>query len=112
MKSGPASQPTLFSTLEELANATASTKSKEQRDPLLSHPAVKLYREVCRLWPNQVQRAAIAECVGESMKALDLYREVLTQFMKEGQPKHRADWTIERFQKAQPEVEQQPAPQS
>jgi hypothetical protein len=106
-------QPTLLPFADSLSSTSHSRRSKQrERDPLLDHAAVKLYREVCHLWPNHVQRRQIAGAVGDSAKALALYREVLTQFMVEGQPKQRADWTVERFQKAQRLMEQQLATQS
>lgn len=67
-----------------------------------NHPAVKLYREICARKPNQVQREQIAETVGDSAKAIALYQEVLIQFMFEGRPPQRVDWTLERFVQALP----------
>lgn len=67
-----------------------------------NHPAVALYRELCNRKPTSYQRQAIIETVGDSAPALALYREVLDQFMFEGRPPQRVDWTLERFVKALP----------
>ena len=85
------------------ANRKGSVRNRRgrERDPLLDHPAVQLYREIVRLSLNSVQRGQVANAVGDSPASLSLYREVLVQFMSEGQPRQRADWTVERFQKAE-----------
>lgn len=69
-------------------------RKPKPRDPNLDHPAVKLYIDICHSTPNHIQRAAIVDKV----QKLDLYKEILVQFMKEGRPPHRVDWTIERYQ--------------
>ncbi len=60
------------------------------------------------MWPNQVQRPQIVNGVGDAESDLELYREVLTQFMLEGQNKTRVDWTLERFAAAKPAPISQP----
>src|ERR1043165_5673128 len=99
MKADHEQQPSLLPLLQETKPRRRSRPQRE-RDPLLDHAAVKLYREVCRSTPNYVQRQEIAQVVGDSARSLAIYRDVLTQFMNEGQPRYRADWTIERFGKA------------
>src|ERR1043165_7844893 len=98
MKAGEQQQPFLLPLHEP--KTQRRSRPHHDRDPLLDHTAVKLYREVCRSTPNHVQRQQIANIVGDSAQSLALYRDVLTQFMNEGQPRYRADWTIERFEKA------------
>jgi hypothetical protein len=71
---------------------------------LYSHAAVALYRKVCKYKPNQLQRELIVETVGEGPSDVSLYKEILVQFMAEGRPPQRVDWTLERFIKAQPQT--------
>jgi phage replication O-like protein O len=47
------------------------------RDPNLDHPGVVLYRGICHLTPNEIQRKAIAEDVTD----MDAWKEVLTDWM-------------------------------
>lgn len=73
-------------------------RKPQPRDPNLDHPAVKLYLDICHSTPNHIQRAAIVAKVTR----LDLYDQILRQFMNEGRPRHRVDWTLERYQNALP----------
>jgi hypothetical protein len=73
-------------------------RKPQPRDPNLDHPAVKLYIDICHSTPNHVQRQAIVDKVTK----LDLYGEILRQFMTEGRPPHRVDWTLERYHNALP----------
>lgn len=72
-----------------VANATALNIK-----PDLLHPAVVLYREICSYKPNDQQQVSIISLVTN----LDLYRDVLVQFMREGRPPKRVDWTLERYE--------------
>lgn len=79
-------------------SSSSSVSSSEEsaakpRDPLLDHPAVMLYREICHVTPNHEQRKLIAESVVD----MDAYRGVLEKFMQEGRPPNRVDWTLERY---------------
>lgn len=71
-------------------------KKSSPRDPNLDHPAVKLYIDICHSTPNHIQREAIAAAV----KKLDLYEEILRQFMLEGRPPQKVNWTLERYTNA------------
>jgi hypothetical protein len=71
-------------------------RKPQPRDPNLDHPAVKLYIDICHSTPNHVQRQAIVDKVMQ----LDLWEQILKQFMLESRPAHRVDWTLERYANA------------
>lgn len=87
-------QPKVNSSSSSSSKRKSAATSAASRDPLLEHEAVRLYREICRITPNQIQRRVIAEQVTD----LDRYRTVLTGFMEEGQPPNHVDWTLERYE--------------
>jgi hypothetical protein len=75
------------------------------RDPNLDHPAVQLYREICRLTPNVVQRREIVVTVdwgkgilGSPKRALEHWEGTLKKFMLEGRPPQRVDWAMDRYE--------------
>jgi hypothetical protein len=88
--------------------ARASAAPKE-RDANLDHPAVKAYREICHTTLNEVQRAEVVAVVGDD---LETWKGILRKFMLEGQPKHRVDWTLERYNKAKPMVSEGAHPET
>jgi biotin operon repressor len=74
------------------AKPPARSRPDKASDPLLKHPAVVLYRNTMRLTPNEVQRQAIAETVGEEQDQLLLYGATLKSWMEHGwKPTNVAD---------------------
>lgn len=61
-----------------------------------------MYREICRLTPNFVQRYNLIKEVGDSKLHLEILREVLIQYMMEHQNPKRVDWILDRFNQALP----------
>jgi hypothetical protein len=84
---------------------------KKTRDSNLDHPAVKLYRDICHITPNHVQRREIVVtinwakeevCFGTDEQrlksAVNNWEGVLRKFMLEGCNPKRVDWAIDRFE--------------
>lgn len=66
------------------------------KDTALLHPLVVAYRDICHSTPNAQQRRDIISTVTDA----SLWDCVLKQFMREGRPPQRVDWTLERYVKA------------
>lgn len=64
------------------------------RDPLLDNPAVMAYRDVCRLTPNEIQRADIAARIDN----VDLWRTVCADWMRHGWKPGNIPGLIEAYQ--------------
>lgn len=76
-----------------------------QRDSNLDHAAVKQYRETCRLTANWIQRRDIVTTVKWAISlgikeetALEAWKAICEQFMREGNPPKRVDWIMDRFE--------------
>jgi hypothetical protein len=76
-----------------------------QRDPNLDHPAVKLYRSLCHITPNHVQRREIVVTfdwakgvLGSPKRAADHWEATLRKFMLEGCNPKRVDWAMDRYE--------------
>lgn len=77
-----------------------------KRDPQLDHPAVRIYRDACRLTPNHIQRREIivtiewaVEEMGYSVdRALVTWKAVCEKFRLEGNNPKRVDWIMDRFE--------------
>ncbi|SRR6266496_303816 len=88
-----------------ITDVDGEEKKRAPRDPNLDHPAVQLYREICHLTPNHVQRREIAVTVdwgkqqlGDPKRALEVWKGVLEKFMLEGCNPKRVDWAMDRFE--------------
>lgn len=76
-----------------------------ERDPNLDHPAVQLYRAICHITPNHVQRREIVvtmdfgkQVLGSPKRALENWEAVLRKFMLEGCNPKRVDWAMDRYE--------------
>lgn len=67
--------------------------TKRSPDPLLEHPAVVIYRDLCHLTPNAVQRQAIASSVDNA----DLWTSVLNRWMLSGWKPGNVSGQLERY---------------
>lgn len=58
----------------------AAPKEKALKDPNMEHPAVKAYREIVKLTPNEIQRRTLAERVSDFVA----WRKTLVSWMLHG----------------------------
>lgn len=65
-ESSPLENPTPTKQTVRRTKATNPPKPKAEPDPLLSNPNVIAYREVAAIWPNTIQRQAIADSITDS----------------------------------------------
>jgi hypothetical protein len=85
----------------EAINAPAEPKkpkSSKAPDPLLQHPAVVVYRDVMHLTPNDVQRAMIAERIGDNGR-LDDWRALLIDWKAHNWRPGNIPGMVEKFEK-------------
>lgn len=73
--------------------------AEKARDPNLDHPAVQLYRELARLTPNTVQRAAIVAAV----QNLEAWRIAVEGWMRKGYRPQNVDGLLDSYSKQVPE---------
>lgn len=84
---------------EQLTLLPSSTGGyeKKKRDSNLDHPAVQLYREICHLTANELQRKRIAEEVAD----LELWEDTLENWMMRGYRPNNVDGLLDSYRKAQ-----------
>lgn len=81
-------------------NKTARAAAQVQaKDSNLDHPAVLAYREICKLTPNETQRAAIASAVTDIPK----WREVIQRWLLKDYRKSNVDGMLDWYRQGIPE---------
>lgn len=69
----------------------------DKRDPLLDHPAIKIYREIMRLHISIAWRPIVAETVGEDEESLNLWKKVVLEWNGMGWNKTNVIGMLEVF---------------
>jgi DNA-binding MarR family transcriptional regulator len=69
------------------------------RDPTLDHPAVRAYHELCKLTPNEMQRAEIAAAVHDTVR----WQEVIQQWLLTGYRKTNVAGMLDWYKHGIPE---------
>lgn len=71
---------------------TSKTAAEKPRDPNLDHPAVKIYRDMAHLTPDECQRAEIAAQVVDTVKWTGVIRAWLMHGNKKANVSGMLDW--------------------
>lgn len=94
---GTIAETTTETTYKEEQQHSPKQPRTKQRDERLDHPAVKAYRDLCRLTPNAEARAAIADTVVD----LDHWKETCRSWMLKGYRPQNVEGLLDFYQRDQ-----------